>query len=477
MNESDSTQSVASRLKQTKPTGRLLPPTNPALEWVTLPTNKTDKTLPFAQSASPFFLLQFSVRTRDFFLADRRSRQIAQIVFVHLMLCLFELLSLIKYWLNPLPIRLCCPKGMIEPSSTMEEESPHQLVPHHSILPNDSAADGSILSERELFLSFDINTELSFEDKSRIYNSLVALVKAEYPFDKALHDRAVVFLISLKPNWAQQDLATQLVTDLVPSSARSLSGFIDSILTLLSSPHSTVVAATMSFLSETVLKASHAIRDRLIQSDLISKVLAIIQPHTLSISGNETIFDNLVQIISHDIFLTIPSSLRGLGLTTAVGEYNHREMIFQKVVLPSSELVTFLISHRLFLNDDLLRSFVYLLNTFLRICPFHRPTLEFVLTSPIAMAYSSCISFFENEIRLWITLQHINQSLSEWKSYETEAAQSGQRILQALLSESFEDTLEQMSMRDKGGQFSDKTVKECNSITQKLGANVEISED
>ncbi|KAK2959990.1 hypothetical protein BLNAU_4873 [Blattamonas nauphoetae] len=403
VNESDSTQSVASRLKQTKPIGRPLPPTNPALEWVTLPTNKT---LPFALSASTFFLLQFSVRTRDFFLADRRSRHIAQM-------------------------------GMIEQSSTMEEESPHQLVPHHSILPNNSVADG----------------KLSFEDKSRLYHSLVALVKAEYPFDKALQDRAALFLKRLEPNWAPQALATQLITDLVPSSAGSLSGFIDSIVTLLSSPHSTVVASTMSFLSETAFTASHAIRDRLVVSDLVSKVLAIIQPHTLSISGNEPIFDNLVEMISRDINLASPSSLRELGFTTAVGEYNHREMIFRKVVLPSSKFVTFLISNRHILNDDLLRSFVYLMATFLRIGPFHRPTLEFVLASPIVMAISSCLPFYENEIRLWITLQHINQSLSEWKRYKTEAAQSGQRAIKALFSEGFEDTLEQISMRDKDGIF------------------------
>ncbi|KAK2960945.1 hypothetical protein BLNAU_4032 [Blattamonas nauphoetae] len=41
----------------------------------------------------------------------------------------------------------------------------------------------SINPLREPFLYFAENTELSFEDKSTIYNSLVALVKEEYPFD------------------------------------------------------------------------------------------------------------------------------------------------------------------------------------------------------------------------------------------------------------------------------------------------------
>ncbi|KAK2958878.1 hypothetical protein BLNAU_6127 [Blattamonas nauphoetae] len=43
----------------------------------------------------------------------------------------------------------------------------------------------------EPFLSFVPNSELSFEDKSTVFCSLVALVKEDYPFDDALQDKAV----------------------------------------------------------------------------------------------------------------------------------------------------------------------------------------------------------------------------------------------------------------------------------------------
>ncbi|KAK2960031.1 hypothetical protein BLNAU_4914 [Blattamonas nauphoetae] len=157
--------------------------------------------------------------------------------------------------------------------------------------------------EEEPFLHFDLNTELSFEDKSPLFNSLVALVKAGYTFDNTLQDRAVVFLKSFRPNWNECDLATNLVSNLVPSSDDSPTGFVDS--------------------------------------------------------------------------------------------------------------------------------------------PFHRPTLEFVLASPIVMAFSSCLSLVKNNFVKARVLSTINSLLQEWKKEGPEVAQSGKRVMQALFSEGIEDIVEQ----------------------------------
>ncbi|KAK2944761.1 putative Poly (ADP-ribose) glycohydrolase (PARG) [Blattamonas nauphoetae] len=181
---------------------------------------------------------------------------------------------------------------------------------------------------------------LLFEDKSTIYNSLVALVKVEYPFDDALQDRAVRFLKDLEPAWDEHDYAVKLATDLVPSSASPFSGFIEGILTLLSSPHSTIVEATFKFLRCTIGTVSPAIRDGLMESDLVAKVFATVQPHTLPLSGNPS-------IIIDCIYLAFPSSLMDVGNTsTNIDPSKNREMILHKVVLPSSQFVTFLITNR-----------------------------------------------------------------------------------------------------------------------------------
>ncbi|KAK2959826.1 hypothetical protein BLNAU_5315 [Blattamonas nauphoetae] len=286
-------------------------------------------------------------------------------------------------------------------------------------LKTSDAALSTIKPEEEPFLIFDVNSKLSFEDQSTIYDSLVALAKAGYPFDTALQDKAVRFLKSLSPEWDEPDYAAKLVSDLVSSSAGSHTGFVESIVILLSSPHSTIVGAAISFLRQTFEYSSPVIRCPLVESDLVTTVLTTVQPHTLSISGNEEIFGELLGIIDRFVDLATPLSLEQLGKITTVDQYNHREMIFQNVVLPSSHFMTFLISNRYILAEDLFRSFMSLLSILIRICPYHHPTLEFVLASPIVMAFSRCLSFIEDDHRLWVFLGDLNFSLNDLKKQRT----------------------------------------------------------
>ncbi|KAK2943449.1 hypothetical protein BLNAU_21632 [Blattamonas nauphoetae] len=129
--------------------------------------------------------------------------------------------------------------------------------------------------------------------------------------------RAVRFLKNLEKVSRKMEEADQLVADLVPSSPGQRSGFVESILTLLSSPHSTIIAATLSFINHTTTESSQTIRCRLVESDLITKVFSTIQPHLLPISGNETIINHHTLIIIYCINLASPSSLQELGVTAA----------------------------------------------------------------------------------------------------------------------------------------------------------------
>ncbi|KAK2963644.1 hypothetical protein BLNAU_1209 [Blattamonas nauphoetae] len=258
-------------------------------------------------------------------------------------------------------------------------------------LPSNSST--TVNTMQDPFLVFDPKTDLSFDDKSRIYCSLVTLVKAEHRFNNALEARAARFLTSLAPMFGDFDESAKLVTDLVPSSTGSHSGFVESIVTLLSSPHSTIVEAALLFLNMTTWNLTAQFQFRLAELDIIANALATVQPHTLPITGFEETHRFLLRIIDIFVNLASQSNLRDLGITEAVDKSNHLEMILRMVVIPSSQFVTFLISNRYILDGDLFESFMYLLNTFIKIVPFHLPTLEFVLASPIVMAFSSCLSF------------------------------------------------------------------------------------
>ncbi|KAK2957793.1 hypothetical protein BLNAU_7227 [Blattamonas nauphoetae] len=329
---------------------------------------------------------------------------------------------------------------------------------------------------RPSFLTMTTSRELPFSDGSILYSSLVARVKQESPFDEAVQDQAVELLKMFEPKPNESKLADAIIKNLVPSSAGSTSGFIDSIVTLLSSPHSRVVEAALSFLFESICNSSFVVRHHLVESDLISKLLATTQTHILPISINVTIFGKLVNVIIYCLQLARPFYVSELGIS-ALAAFNHREMIFQKVVIPSSQFMTSLISNRHFLNEALLDWFMVLLTVLLRMCPFHRPTLEFVLDSPIAMGFSSCLTLVEDEHRFWVTLLNIHNSLKEWKKQSREVAQSGERMIQSLFSVGFEDTLDQMSMRDKGGYCGLRLVELVHCISLMLGSNVDCPED
>ncbi|KAK2954853.1 hypothetical protein BLNAU_10183 [Blattamonas nauphoetae] len=331
----------------------------------------------------------------------------------------------------------------------MQINRPHQWISQNSLPSSTSNTDRIIIPESEPFLNFDSLSELTFEDKSAVYNSLVALVQAKYPFNDALQERAVRFLNDLEPEWGEQDLAARLVSDLVSSSAGSSSGFIESILTLLSSLHSTVIEAVLSFLTSILVCSPLAVRLRLVESDLIAAVFATVQPRFLQISGNETIFKRLIETITQGVNLALPAFQNDISITKVVDPFNHREMVFQKVLLPSSHFISFLISNRHILEEVLFGSLMTLLSALLRIGPFHLPTLEFVLTSPITTSFSGCFSIVENTHLLWSIFYDSDLLFRDWKALGPEAIQSWDRMMQALFSEGFEDTTEQMVKHDE----------------------------
>ncbi|KAK2959937.1 hypothetical protein BLNAU_5134 [Blattamonas nauphoetae] len=335
----------------------------------------------------------------------------------------------------------------------MEEEQVSLKSTKNAYLNDPQESTSTIKPEEAPFLTFDANAEMSFQDRSSVYCSLVDLVKREYPFDNALQDKAGRFLKSLEPKWGQQDLATRLVTELVPSSTGSPSGFVESILTLLASPHSTVIAAALSFFKET-RRVSIQLKYRLVELDVICKILATVQPHTPPILANETILYRLIALFECFLFFAHPGPLRRLNITAAADTFDRLEIVFRKVVIPSSQFVTFLISNRDIIKGDIFETFMILLSKLLQISPFYRPTMELVITSPIVMVFSTGLSSIEADKLIGDILITIKDTLYGWKAEDPEAVQSGRRIIQALYSEGFEDTLEQMLLTDDDGFFS-----------------------
>ncbi|KAK2962978.1 hypothetical protein BLNAU_2001 [Blattamonas nauphoetae] len=223
----------------------------------------------------------------------------------------------------------------------MQEESIRQSAPSHAHLSCTSDSELMFVSEGTSFLDFDLNLDLTFADESAIYSSLVALVTKQHSFDKPLQDRASQFLRSLGSKVKNTEIARKYMTNLVPPSDGTYSGFVRSILTLTSSSHSTVVASSLAFLNSILSNSRTEEHYHLVEAELVSNVLETVQPHLLPISGHEVLVKSLIETI--DDFLLLSSSDRSYSTSAPINPFRHRENLFWKVVLPSSQFVTFLI--------------------------------------------------------------------------------------------------------------------------------------
>ncbi|KAK2956630.1 hypothetical protein BLNAU_8471 [Blattamonas nauphoetae] len=331
--------------------------------------------------------------------------------------------------------------------------------------------------EHTAFLNLDSNSHLSFEDKSTLYCSLVSLVQSNHIFDEALQDKTVKFLENLKPGRTALQLANQIISKLVPSPDTTQSRFIDSIYILVSSPHTKIVSAALAFLEGSFMSSSKRYKTQVFDVDFVPRILSIIQPHTLTVSGNENLFCSLNHILSSSINLAHSRCMDTFGITEPPTLHNRREIIFQRHIQPLSQYLSFLCSNRYFFATvESSGGMQSLLGRVLQISPFHHPTLEFVLASPIVMTIPSFLSFVEHSGALWNILADILYLMCEWKKHSTEVAQSGKRMIRALLSDGMEDTLEQLLLSNQNCDFSGGVVLNCVFVLRLLGWNKKSTE-
>ncbi|KAK2959581.1 hypothetical protein BLNAU_5359 [Blattamonas nauphoetae] len=289
-----------------------------------------------------------------------------------------------------------------------------------------------------------------FEEKAALFGSIVSRVRDNSDVDDAIQDEAVALLDDLKPYPFDSAAADRIVTELVPSTDGTLSGFVDSACILVSSPHSKIVNAALSFLERSFWTSSPHNRVRLIQKDFFSRILAIIQPQHLPLSENEDVFHSLNRILSSSIDLARPSTLKALKLDDPSARQNHLEFVFQQVIQQHSSYISFLCQNRHLVSTNLYPSWMDgVVVSLFQISPYHLPTLEWILTSPVVLTINVVLSSLTPKHDLDRVLLGFTESLREWKREGPEVIGSGKRMINALVSDGLEDTLEQLVRIDR----------------------------
>ncbi|KAK2960281.1 hypothetical protein BLNAU_4834 [Blattamonas nauphoetae] len=272
----------------------------------------------------------------------------------------------------------------------------------------------------------------------------------------------------LRPNGAIPSHSNNLASH----SDGSLTNFVQSIVVLLSTPNQMITTATMEILEALINLCSAKIRLAFFKADLITQLINSLNPQSLSLSDCEDIHINLMKIINCCIWLPTPYGLRTLEIEDGNEQQDVHEIVLTQVLMPSEKNICHLCVNRSsIINGKQSRFFLILLARLLKISPYYRPTLEFVLHMPVFLTIPSCLAFFENDYSIYWFLSYMVDAQREWNDTRGEVQQMWKTVDRMLRTEGIEDVIEEKLPNDQNGDFGQWIVDNSIIWNNLLGMN------
>ncbi|KAK2955482.1 hypothetical protein BLNAU_9529 [Blattamonas nauphoetae] len=165
----------------------------------------------------------------------------------------------------------------------------------------------SDLSSPQLTFPMDCSPFLNWEEDGiyselenvLIFRSLVATIQFQPTLDVSLEEKAVGFLESV--SIFSDDPDDNLLSSLALSSDESMTDFIQSIKVLISTANKIIITTTIDMLDHLISVNSDKNRLDLVKADLISKLIATINPQSFSIPDCEDMHTCLIHIITSSL--------------------------------------------------------------------------------------------------------------------------------------------------------------------------------
>ncbi|KAK2957447.1 hypothetical protein BLNAU_7603 [Blattamonas nauphoetae] len=312
------------------------------------------------------------------------------------------------------------------------------------------------------FLNWNEEKLGSEDEKTGIFRSLVATVKSQPNLDVSLEAKAVKCLKSLDPN--TRISANDFLIGLGTTTVNSSRIFVEYITVLLSSTSLVIATAAMEVVKNLILRCSMKIHFGLIKADLIPQLVTTLNQYSLSFTDAVDIHYCLTNIIFNSVYLSTPNGLDQLRIEDGSEHQTVCKTVLTQVVAPSEKYIWHLCVNRFSIVDGLLSlNFLRLLAQLLRICPYHQPTMDFVLHMPVVLTIPSCLTFFEFDRTIWNILILMNDTQWECNESRGECRQMWKIVLRMLRMEGIKDVIEEKLRNDKngtqGGQIVDKSIK------------------
>ncbi|KAK2953991.1 hypothetical protein BLNAU_11093 [Blattamonas nauphoetae] len=332
----------------------------------------------------------------------------------------------------------------------------------------------SLLLDHAAFMNWDGQTVESASDRLEIYQSLVALIKYGHDFDFPLEAKAVIFLNSVSPKTQQS--ADAFLNNFASVSDHSSTNFVQSIGMLVSSPSQVITTAALNMLKNLLTSCSPRLRLDLVQADLIPQVINSLDPVSLSFAEAVDIHIYLNRILNQSVRLTTLFGLEKLGIEDGNEPQAVFETILKQVIIPSEKYICHLCVNRFSIVDyNQSEYFLTILAQILRICPYHQPTMDFVLHMPVTLTIPSCLTSFVDEESIWYFVVLMINSQRGWNTTVGTEQQMSKIVHRMLRMEGIEDVNEEKLGNDKtgeGGWIVDNSI----SWNNLLGMNLQKQE-
>ncbi|KAK2944111.1 hypothetical protein BLNAU_20943 [Blattamonas nauphoetae] len=290
------------------------------------------------------------------------------------------------------------------------------------------------------FLNWSKEKHESEDEKTEIFQSLVATVKLHPELDDALQSKAVKLLTSVV--LYRRESADAFLNSLKRTSDDSLTDFIQSIVALLSSANKAIPVATVEMLNRLIGVCSTKVHLSLVKADLIPQLVTSLNPQSLSFAEAVNIHIYLMNIIWNSLWLSTPYGLRQVGIEDHNEQQTVHETVLTQVLAPSEKYIRHLcVSRFSIVNGYLSEPFLTLLAKLLRICPYYQLTMEFVLHMPIILTFLDVMF----EVQRY------------WNETRGEGRQMVKKMHSMLRMEGIEDVMEAKLRTDQNAHFGAQT--------------------
>ncbi|KAK2956779.1 hypothetical protein BLNAU_8232 [Blattamonas nauphoetae] len=309
-------------------------------------------------------------------------------------------------------------------------------------------------------------------ERSATYLSLIYMAKNKRPFYESDEKKAVSFLEEIKPESANE--VDSFILDLDPSSLPESSHvFVETVGVLISVRNRRIKQATFEFVDDMVRLSSVEVRLKLIQNDLVPKVISsldLFSPRFSKIKDDHT---TLLRFLYQWIRPSKQITVETLATTHPDEQQTLAEILFPHVIMPMEGVVRYLCENRTSIVDDIL-SMYFLLNLcrILATSTLLQEEMSLHLNPLIVLTIPCVVTVFEDDLTILMSLWEMTIVQWEWKITNRELFKRWIMVLRQLRKEGHEDIVEQRLQNDIGGMHGGNIVEKAITWNNVMGMNL-----